>query len=307
MHRARWRTSIRPPFIPPLLVMGTAALMSLAAAQLAAAAPLLRTSAVSDCSTAGAAARAAMGRHTAAAPSVTQRLEAGGVFAGRGLALAGRAQLTLPVDSFIGQPVGDALVYTTSVVGHSEIHVVDLDSGCDTVVARPAGVARSAVLDPGGLAVYVHSVTFPGRTDAGVTRYALDGSNAQQVVPNLPDDARFGLTFATQLGWSSDGGALFAQSCGAAACRTRLMNIASGAITMFDGEGQGPIIGVSGGHLVTYGACDGLPCSVLSIDRSSGTTRTLVDEGWSTTFVPAASGCAIVRIETAAGTVEVPQ
>ena len=38
--------------------MGTAALLSLAAAQLAVAAPLLGTSAATDCSTAGAAARA---------------------------------------------------------------------------------------------------------------------------------------------------------------------------------------------------------------------------------------------------------
>ena len=41
MLRARWRTFIRPPLIPPLVVMGTVALISLAAAQLAVAAPLL--------------------------------------------------------------------------------------------------------------------------------------------------------------------------------------------------------------------------------------------------------------------------
>ncbi len=306
MHRARWRTSIRPPFIPPLLVMGTAALMSLAAAQLAAAAPLLKTSAAADCSTAGAAARA-MARHSAGAPSVLQKLDGRGEFSGRGLAFAGRAALALPVDSFVGQPVGDALVYTLSVAGRSEIHVADMGAGCDTIVARPAGVARSAVLDPAGAAVYVHSVTYPGRSDAGVMRYALDGSSATQVVSSLADNARFGLNFATQLGWSADGQTLFVQSCAASQCRTRLLNVASGGVATYDADGQGPIIGVSGSHVVTYAACGGLPCAVLSIDRSSGARTTLVDQGWSTTFTPTGSGSATVRIETAAGTVEVGQ
>ena len=306
MHRARWRTFIRPPLIPPLVVMGTAVLISLAAAQLAAAAPLFRTSAAADCSTAGAAARA-MARHSAAAPSVTQKLDGRGEFSGRGLALAGRAVLTLPVDLFVGQPAGDALVYTLSTGGRSEIHLVDMGAGCDTIVARPAGVARSAVLDPSGGAVYVHSVTFPARADAGVMRYATDGSAATQVVPSLADNARFGLNFATRLGWSSDGAALFVQSCGASQCRTRLLDVASGAIATYDGDGQGPVIGVSASHLVAYAACGGLPCAVLSIDRATGAESSLVDVAWSTTFAATGSGNAVVRIETAAGTVEVPQ
>ena len=103
MLRATWRTSIRPPFIPPLMVMGTAALITLAAAQLAVAAPLFRTSSAADCSTSGAAARA-MGRHVGAAPAVTQKLDARGEFIGRGLAFAGRAATALPVDSFVGPP-----------------------------------------------------------------------------------------------------------------------------------------------------------------------------------------------------------
>lgn len=305
MFRARRRTSIRPPFIPPL-VMGTAALITLAAAQLAVAAPLFRSSSATDCSTSGAAARA-MTRHVGAAPAVTQKLDARGEFMGRGLAFAGRPATALPVDSFVGQPAGDALVYTSSLLGRSEIHVADLGAGCDTIVARTSTVARSAVLDPSGSAIYVHSVTFSGRADAGVTRYPLDGGAPLQVVPNLPDDSRFGLNFATQLGWSADGATLFVQSCGAEQCRTRLLNTASGAITTFDKDGQGPIIGVSTRHLVTYGACGGLPCAVLSTDTRSGATATLVDQGWSTSFIPGTSGAATVRIETAAGTIEVQQ
>jgi len=306
MLRARRRTSIRPPFIPPLIVMGIAALITLAAAQLAVAAPLFRTSSATDCSASGAAARA-MGRHSGTAPAVSQKLDPRGEFIGRGLALAGRAATALPVDSFVGQPAGDALVYTSSLLGRSEIHLADLGAGCDTIVARTSTVARSAVLDPSGSAIYVHSVTFPGRADAGVMRYPLDGSAPMQVIPNLPDDNRFGLNFATQLGWSADGTTLFAQSCGAEQCRTRLLNVASGAIMTFDADGQGPIIGVTARHLVTYAACGGLPCAVLSTDTRSGATATLVDQGWSTSLNPGTNGAATVRIETAAGTIEVQQ
>jgi hypothetical protein len=306
MLRARRRTSIRPPFIAPLAVMGTAALITLAAAQLAVAAPLFGSSSATDCSTGGAAARA-MSRHVGAAPVVSQKLDTRGEFIGRGLAFAGRAALALPVDSFVGQPAGDALVYTSSLLGHSEIHLADLGAGCDTIIARTSNVARSAVLDPSGGAIYVHSVTFPGRADAGVTRYPLDGNAPLHVVPNLPDDSRFGLNFATQLGWSADGAMLFVQSCGAEECRTRLLNVASGAITTFDTDGQGPIIGVSARHLVTYSACGGLPCAVLSTDTRSGATTTLVDQGWSTSFNPGSNGAATVRIETGAGTIEVQQ
>ncbi len=306
MLSARWRTSIRPPFSPPLIVLGTAALISLAAAQLAAAAPLAQTSAAADCSGPGAAARA-MHRHAAAPPITTQKLDDRGEFAGRGLTLKGRTPLSLPVDSFVGVPIGDALLYSATVGGRSEIHLVDMSGDCDTIVAVVAGIARSAILDPDGGAVYVHSVTHPSRSDAGVTRYAMDGSEVTQVVPPLPDDARFGLTFATQLGLATDGTALFVQSCGVAQCRTRVLDLSSGLISTFDGDGQGPIIGLTPDHLVSYGACGGLPCTVLSLDRTTGETGMVVEQGWTATMGTDESGHPVVHVETAEGETEVAQ
>ena len=303
MLRARRRTSTWPPFGPPLIFMGTAALISLAAAQLTAAAPLSR-SAMADCSAPGAAARA-VARHTGSPPVVAQKLDGRGEFIGRGLTFtaAGRqTAISLPPDSSVSDPSGDAVVYTRSVGGNSEVHLVDLGSGCDATIARPPGVARSAILDQVGASVYVHSVTFPARTDAGVGRYALDGGDAEVVVPPVPDDSRFGLTFGTQLGWSSDGGTLFVQSCGAQACRTRLLAPSSGQIATFDAPGQGQIVGLTARHLITYADCAGKPCAVLSTETASGVTTTLADEAWS-----AVLNGSTVTIETAAGNVEVPQ
>jgi hypothetical protein len=303
MLSARRRNSIRPPLVPPLVFMGTAVLISLAAAQLVSAAPLTRTTA-QDCAAPGAAARAAA-HSSRASTNVAQRLDARGQFVGRGLTIsaAGRqTAVSLPPDSSISQPVGDALLYTTATGGASEIHLVDAASGCDAVIVRPSGVVRSAILDATQSAVYAHSVTFPARADAGVARYALDGSSTRQVVGPLPDDARFGATFGTQLGWSSDGRKLFVQSCGAVACRTRLLDVASGAVSMFDGPDQGQIIGVTAQHVIAFAACSGLPCAVQSIDIVSGAVTQLANEAWSADL----DGSSLT-ISTAAGNLEVAQ
>ena len=307
MFSARRRSGFRPPFGPPIVVMGAAALISLAAAQLASAAPLPMqlVAAAPDCQSPHGAARAA-GRHLGAAPLIADNIDGSGQLAGR--AITGNAQggkqfsIALPVESAVTPANGDALVYTRATGGKSEVHLVDLATGCDALLARPGGTARSAVLGPAADVVYVHSVSFPARADLGVARYALDGSSSQPVVPPLPGDDRFGVTFGTQLGWSTDGATLFVQSCGASQCRTRLLDVAAGSITLFDADGQGQIIGVTPNHLVTYAGCGGLPCGVLSIDRATGATATLADEAWSASF----DGTA-VRIETAAWIVEVEQ
>jgi hypothetical protein len=305
MLRAAWRNVVRPPLSPPILVLGTAALISISVALLTAT-PFVRTATAADCSPAGVATRA-MARHAGRPAAVAQRLDANGVFLGRGLTLPGHGAMSLPPDSFVAPPSGDALVYTASTGGRSEIHLVDLAAGCDTVVARTPGVARSATLAADGSAVYVHSVSFPARNDAGVTRYALDTGQGAQVVPPLPGDDRFGVTFATQLGWSTDGGTLFVQSCALEACRTRLLDTGSSRVTMFDSDGQGPAIGVTPDHLVTYAACGGLPCALLSTDRATGAVTTIVDQGWDAVMTTGDAGNPLVRIETAAGTTEVGQ
>jgi hypothetical protein len=302
MLRARRRITFRPPLVPSL-VMGTAALISLAAAQLASAAPLGSPVVSADCAAAGARAQAAA-RHIGLPAAISDRIDTSGVFLGRSISLdlPGRAiAITLPAESSVSPATGDALVYTRAIGGISEVHLVDLATGCDALLARPAGTARSAVLDPAATAVYVHGVTFPARSDAGVTRYALDGGAARLVVPPLPDDPRFGVTFGTQLGWSTDGTTLFVQSCGAQECRTRLLDT-SGSVQTVDSRGHGQIIGVTRAHLVTYAACPGLPCAAISRDLATGVETTLADEAWS-----ASLNGTTLDIDTAGGNVEVAQ
>lgn len=310
MFRARWRNV----FGPSLAVVGTVALLIVTATQLVSAAPLnLGPSAGGSPQClpgAGFVAAAASRAAGAPPPAVRSRVDERGVFIGREIAFTARQReigLLLPPESFVGSPIGDEFVYTEATGGHSEVHAVELSSGCDALVVRPTGIVRSAVLDPTGSSVYVHTVTNPDRNDAGVARYAVDGSGSELVVPPLPNDAAFGPTFGTQLGWSTDSAALFVQSCGIEACRTRLLDVPTRSISTFDGPGQGSVIAVTPKHVVTFGDCTGLPCSVLAIDRSSRATTTLADDAWSTSIAVARDGAGTVRIETAAGIVEVTQ
>jgi hypothetical protein len=312
MYRARWRARLGPPAVQ----WGTAALIALAATPFASSAiPGAALAAVSapaaasvDCaSSPSAAARAAINRTTLHAASVAQRLSTEGEFAGRaiGLNVDGRAlTIGLPVDSFVSAPDGDALLYGSAASGQSDIHLLDAASGCDQVVARLAGVARSAVLDPAGTALYVHGVTAAERHDMGVIRFALDGSTGEQVVPPLADDERFGPTFGTTLRWGTDGASLAVQSCGFESCRTRILEPASGSITTYDGPGQGALITLTPDTLVAFADCPGTPCPVIAIDRAGGAQRVMAAEAWSATPIQTEDGYTLA-IDTAAGTIEV--
>jgi dipeptidyl aminopeptidase/acylaminoacyl peptidase len=239
------------------------------------------------------------------APHIADRIGARGEFIGRRLAVASTrgalVQLDLPAESSVAPAVGKAIAYTAAAKGRSEVHVIDVETGCDFVVARPTGIARSALLSSDGDSVYVHSVT-AARADAGVTRYDVDGSDEPAVVvPPLPADERFGRTFGTQLALSSDGGTLAVQSCALHACRTRLLDVASGHVETFDDDGQGAFIGVDRQRLVTYSDCTGLPCPVIAISRATGASEVLAEEAWSASIAASSDGRTVVSIETAAG------
>ncbi|MEP7158742.1 MAG: hypothetical protein ABI797_04900, partial [Chloroflexota bacterium] len=189
----------------------------------------------------------------------------------------------------------------------SSIHLVDLADGCDKVAAAPAQIVRSAVLDASGSGLYVHSVSKNGRRDNGVARLDLASGNTTTVVPPLAPNDAFGPTFGTQLAWSVDGAALAVQSCGFAACRTRVLSVGSGAIATFDAPGQGAFIALTDSHLVTFGDCLGLPCAVLSIELANGMRTTLAESASSVTVTPGTNADATLSIETAEGKTEVVQ
>lgn len=313
MTRALWRDQ----FVPLLALLGLALLLTAAIPVIGFAAgrqpPIITCPAARDLV-------AARDRHLAAGrakPYSIAALSAAGELTGQTLSLdavAGAKSIELPAEAFVGEAVGDLLVYTTySGPTGSTIHLVDLATGCDEVAAAPAQIVRSAVLDPSGAALYVHSVSKVGRRDNGVARLDLASASSTPVMPPLAPNDVFGLTFGTQLAWSIDGAALAVQSCGFAACRTRVLDLASGSIATFDEPGQGAFIALTKTHLVTYADCLGLPCAVLSTDLRTGAVISLANDARSVEVAPAsvevapASGEATMSIETPAGKLEVAQ
>ena len=306
MSRARWRDL----FGPPVALLGIALLLTAAipvvglAAGRQPPAPVACPPALELVS--------ARERH--AAPGKARHhadLSVSGELTGQTLVLTtvvGEKSIALPAEAFVGEAAGDLLVYTSyTTAGGSAIHLVDAASGCDTVAATPAQIVRSAVLDPTGTALYVHSVNRKGRADNGVARVDLASGASTVVIPPLKTDDAFGPVFGTLLAWSADGMALGVQSCGFEACLTRVLNPGSGAIATFDARGQGAFIALSATHLVTYGDCPGLPCAVLATDLASGAVATLAESAWEVAVSPNPDGSVDLRIQTAAGKSEVVQ
>lgn len=240
---------------------------------------------------------------------VSNHLADDGTMTGQTLVVerTGRAPTTfsLPVESFIGARSGDALVYTRSGGGRgSEVHLVDMATGCDTIIARPVQIVRSAIVDRGGSAVYVHSVTRAGRRDAGVERHDLTTGSVTSVLPALDAPAWLDRVFGTELRWTVGGSSLVVQSCGFARCLSRFVHIASGRISTIDAPGQGALIGATDSTLVTFATCPGVPCAVIAWDVPTGAAATLADEAFEARLLPTPDGT-IVSITTATGTREV--
>ncbi len=244
--------------------------------------------------------------------NLVEELSGSGELAGRRLALSitnGRSDsFELPVESSVADVVGSLLVYTEAPANApSEVHGLDLETGCDTRLAVSADVVRSAVIDGTGDAIYAHSVSRAGRDDLGVTRIDLDSGSANRVVPPLPPSPDFGPTFGTALHWSEDGDALVVQSCGFSSCRSRVLDIASGHVSMYDHSGQGELIGLTASHLLTYADCAGLPCDVLSTDLRTGAVRSLAADVSSATLARDSGGQELLRVDTPHGIEEVEQ
>ncbi len=252
-----------------------------------------------------AARRASSNARVAAEALVTER----GEETGRRLAVepaSGAAvEIGLPPESFVAGPFGGLLLYGwhAPAIG-SQVRGIVLASGCDQRLATPTEIVRSAVLDGGGRALYVHSVTADGRRDAGVVRHDLPDGGQTQVVEPLTDSDEYGPTFATSLVWSLDGSELAVQSCGFSQCRTRVLDAASGEVQVVPADGHGALLGLDRRRLYAYAACHWSPCDVLAIDRASGVAMVLVEEAYEAVLT-LRDGTSRLIVETAAGSREV--
>ena len=133
---------------------------------------------------------------------------------------------------------------------------------------RPSATSSAARRSiPTGTAIFETRVDRATRADLGIWRRPLDGRPAgTPVLDPIAADDRFGRTFSTEFAWDVAGDRLAVQSCGEVACRTRVLAPGGGPPATLDDPDLGLLVGFDGDRLVTYAACRGLPCPIVSTD-----------------------------------------
>lgn len=182
--------------------------------------------------------------------------------------------LDLPPESFASGPVLGRLLVGDDDGSSSRLRLLDVTRGCAIAVVSETDVIRSAVLSPVDGTIWEHRVDRASRTDLGIWRRAADGRTATRALSGMPFDDRYGPTFATELRWTGDG-RLGVASCGELACRSRVLDPATGRASSV--EATGPMIGVDGDTVIAYEVCHGFPCPIIAVDTVTGRRTTLVE------------------------------
>lgn len=234
-------------------------------------------------------------------------LGSSGEVSGRVLAVstsAGSRSIALATESFAAAPVANVVVFGQADAAGSRVRAVDLETGCEFSLYSTTDAVRSAVIDAGLDALYVHAVSAADRSDRGVRRVDLATGASRVVVQPLAASSAFGITFATLLRWSLEADALAVQSCGFAACRTRVLSLGSGAVATYSDTGQGEIIGLDRAKVFAFQPCHDRPCALQSIDRKTGQVETIEVDAYAAS-VAEVGGATVLSVDTPAGTKEI--
>jgi hypothetical protein len=209
------------------------------------------------------------------------QLDAGGALAGQALSVGaasgrGAATLGLARESFAAGPFDGTVLVGSDDGSASRLSLLDVPAGCGWDLGATADVVRRATLTPDRRAIVEMRVDRRTRADLGIWRRSLHGGPAVRILAPIGADARFGRTWSTEFVWQADGPGLAIQSCGEAACRTRLLSPADGAVRLVADPTLGELVGWAGDRLIVRGACRGRPCPLVSVRTVDG-RPTLLD------------------------------
>jgi hypothetical protein len=229
------------------------------------------------------------------------RLDRAGALAGQRLAVGLDGNrfsriMDLPPESFAAGPFGRIILVGTDDGATSRLRAIDVAGACTWDIGAESDVIRRATIDPAGTSVYEMRVDRATREDLGIWSRRLDGSlPAAPFLEPIAVDERFGPTFTTEFAWELSGAALAVQSCGEVACRTRVVDPAGGSARAVEEPDLGALVGLDGDRLVTYAACPGLPCPIVSTDLASGARTVLADHAAIAAIVATSDGPRLVH------------
>ena len=186
----------------------------------------------------------------------------------------------LPAESFASGPTRGRLLVGADDGEVSRLLDVDLARGCLTVIAELGEIVRRAVLSPDATSVFEFRVGRDTREDLGVWRRDLaDPAEAQLLLGPPAADPRFGPTWTTRLVPDPAGGRLAVESCGAAACRHRIVDLATGGVVIHADPHAGALLGLGATSVYARAACPGLPCPILALDPDQDTRVVIAAAG----------------------------
>lgn len=196
----------------------------------------------------------------------------------------------LPAESFAAGPVAGRIVVGADDGSTSTLSIVDTGRSCRIEVATEPDIVRRAILAPDGQTVFEFRLARASRADLGIWRRDLtEPGAAAQVLGPLEDDERFGPTWTTELVLDGGGERLLVESCGERACRLRILDPATGAVTLHAEPGLGELVGVAAGRPFLRAACPGLPCPVLVLE-AAGEPRIVVEAAGSAVLADGPDG-----------------
>jgi len=235
-------------------------------------------------------------------------LDGGGVLRGQRLTLGldgdrSVRSIDLSNESFATGPVGRVVLTGSDDGATSRLRAIDVARGCAWAIGEERAVIRRATIDRAGVDLYEMRVDRASRTDLGIWQRALDGTiPARRILPPLALDGRFGRTFSTEFTWDVSGDRLAVQSCGEVACRTRVIAPRGGPTITLDVADLGSLVGLDGDRMVTYEACRGLPCPIVSTDLRSGERQVLAPAAGLAVLLHTPDGVRLIHeVEAATG------
>jgi hypothetical protein len=207
-------------------------------------------------------------------------------------------RLELDAESVAAGPFDGSVLLATDDGRFSRLARIDTAVPCRRDVAQESAVIRAATISPDRRSVVEARVDRVTRADLGIWRRSLEpgGPAPVRIVAPIDPDPRFGPTWLTDLAWSDDG-RLVVGSCGAVACRFRVLDPSSGALRSVLDPRLGWLIGVAGGRLVSHAACRGLPCPIRATDLGSGATTEIAASAGAAVLVTASDGTPFVVAE----------
>jgi hypothetical protein len=204
--------------------------------------------------------------------------------------------VALPAESFAAGPFGRLILVGADDGAVSRLEAFNPAAGCAWSVAEDPSVIRHATIDPAGTGIYEMRVDRVSRADLGIWFRSFDARTpARRIMAPPTIDGRFGRTWSTTFTWDLAGDRLAIQSCGEAACRVRVIDLAGGSPETLDAPDLGVLVGLDGDRVVTYGSCRGLPCPVFSTDLATGERRVLAAEAGSAVLVSSPAGATLIH------------